>query len=79
MPVHNAEFAATAGKLHGLVGSRVESEMKLLEELKWRREMSRRLDVAEDFAEPLLEYREGSKGVVKATIAGSHRQRKDTA
>jgi DNA polymerase (family 10) len=72
--------AATAGKLHGLAGFGVKSETKLLDELKRRREVQRRfrLDTAEDFAEPLLEYLKRSKGVVQATIAGSYRRRKDT-
>jgi len=72
--------AAAAGKLHGLAGFGVKSEAKLLDELKRRREVQRRfrLDVAEDFAEPLLEHLKRSKGVVQAVIAGSYRRRKDT-
>lgn len=37
-----------------------------------------RLDVAEDFAEPLLEWIRGIDGVAKAEIAGSYRRRKET-
>jgi DNA polymerase (family 10) len=72
--------AATAGRLHSLVGFGVKSESKLLDELKRRREVPRRfrLDIAQDFAEPLLEHLKRSKGVVQATIAGSYRRRRDT-
>jgi DNA polymerase (family 10) len=78
--VADLKKAATAGKLHGLAGFGVKSEAKLLEELKRRREVQRRfrLDIAEDFAEPLLEHLKRSKGVVQATIAGSYRRRKET-
>src|SRR6056297_628017 len=37
-----------------------------------------RLDVAEDFAEPLLEWMRKIEGVPKAEIAGSYRRRKET-
>jgi DNA polymerase (family 10) len=37
-----------------------------------------RLDVAEDFAEPLLEWIRDLEGVSKAEIAGSYRRRKET-
>lgn len=78
--VADLKKAAATGKLHDLVGFGVKSETKLLEELKHRREMPRRfrLDIAEDFAEPLLDHLNRSKGVVRAIIAGSYRRRKDT-
>jgi DNA polymerase (family 10) len=72
--------AAAAGKLHGLPGFGAKSEAKLAEVLRQRREVQRRfrLDVAEDFAEPLLEYLKRAKGVKRAAIAGSYRRRKET-
>jgi DNA polymerase (family 10) len=78
--VADLKKAAGAGKLRGLAGFGVKSETKLLEELKRRREVQRRfrLDIAEDFAEPLLEHLKRSKGVVQAIIAGSYRRRKET-
>ena len=78
--VADLKKAAMEGKLHGLAGFGVKSEAKLVDELKHRREVQRRfrLDIAEDFAEPLLQHLKRSKGVVEATIAGSYRRRKDT-
>jgi DNA polymerase (family X) len=81
--VHSVEGlkkAAMAGKLRGLAGFGVKREEKLIAELQHRREVSRRfrLDVAEDFAEPLLEHLKRAKGVSQAEIAGSYRRRKET-
>jgi DNA polymerase (family 10) len=78
--VADLKKAAMAGKLHGLAGFGVKSETKLLEELKRRREVQRRfrLDIADDFAKPLLEHLKRSKRVVQATVAGSYRRRKET-
>ena len=72
--------AAVAGKLHGLRGFGAKSETKLAEVLRQRREVQRRfrLDVAEDFAKPLLEHLKRADGVKQAVIAGSYRRRKDT-
>jgi DNA polymerase (family 10) len=72
--------AATAGKLHGLRGFGAKSETKLAQVLQQRREVQRRfrLDVAEDFAKPLLEHLKRADGVKQAVIAGSYRRRKDT-
>lgn len=78
--VADLKKAATAGKLHGLAGFGVKSEAKLLDEIRRRREVEHRfrLDVAEDFAEPLLEYLKRAKGVTEAIVAGSYRRRKET-
>jgi DNA polymerase (family 10) len=72
--------AAASGKLHGLAGFGTKTELKLVGELKHKREVEQRfrLDVAEDFAEPLLEHLKDSKGVKQAVIAGSYRRRKET-
>jgi DNA polymerase (family 10) len=71
--------AAADGKLHGLAGFGTKTELKLGEELKHKRAAQRfRLDVAEDFAQPLLEHLKRSKGVRQAVIAGSYRRRKET-
>jgi DNA polymerase (family 10) len=72
--------AIAAGKLHGLSGFGTKTERKLGDELKHKREVQQRfrLDVAEDFAEPLLEHLKRSKGVKQALIAGSYRRRKET-
>jgi DNA polymerase (family 10) len=78
--VADLKKAAAAGKLHGLAGFGTKIELKLGEELKHKREAQQRfrLDVAEDFAEPLLAHLKRSKGVKQAVIAGSYRRRKDT-
>ena len=78
--VADLKKAATAGKLHGLAGFGAKSEAKLLDELRRRREVEHRfrLDVAEDFAEPLVEYLKRAKGVTEAVVAGSYRRRKET-
>jgi DNA polymerase (family 10) len=72
--------AAEAGKLRGLAGFGVKSEAKLLAELKRKREVARRfrLDTAEDFAGPLVEHLRRSRGVQRATVAGSYRRRRET-
>ncbi len=72
--------AAAAGKLRGIAGFGAKSEAKLLDELRRRREEQHRfrLDVAEDFAAPLLEHLKRAKRVTQAAIAGSFRRRKET-
>jgi DNA polymerase (family 10) len=83
LKIHSAadlKKAAAAGRLHGLSGFGTKTELKLVGELKRKREVQQRfrLDAAEDFAEPLLEHLKHSKGVQQAVIAGSYRRRKDT-
>lgn len=72
--------AAEAGKVAKVPGFGPKSEKNIRDELIKSRDVERRfrIAVAEDFAEPLLDYVKGLDGVKQAIIAGSYRRRKET-
>ena len=78
--VEDLKTAAQEGRIAGLRGFGEKTEAKILEELEKGAidERRIRLDVAEDFAEPLLDWVRGIDGVRQAEIAGSYRRRKET-
>ena len=78
--VEDLKTAAREGRIAGLRGFGEKTEAKILEELEKGAidERRIRLDVAEDFAEPLLDWVRGIDGVRQAEIAGSYRRRKET-
>ena len=78
--VEDLKTAAQEGRIAGLRGFGEKTEAKILEELEKGAidEHRIRLDVAEDFAEPLLDWVRGIDGVRQAEIAGSYRRRKET-
>src|SRR6056297_487992 len=78
--VDDLETAARQGRIADVAGFGAKTEAKIREELEKGdiTEERIRLDVAEDFAEPLLAWVRGIDGVEKAEIAGSYRRRKET-
>ena len=72
--------AAEAGKIAKVPGFGPKTEKNIRDELIKSRDVERRfrIAVAEDFAEPLLDYVKGLDGVKQAIIAGSYRRRKET-
>lgn len=78
--VEDLKTAAEEGRIAGLRGFGEKTEAKILEELEKGAidERRIRLDVAEDFAVPLLDWVRGIDGVRQAEIAGSYRRRKET-
>jgi DNA polymerase (family 10) len=75
--------AAEEGKIQKLEGFGRQTEKNLLEELIWikkkKGEKERiKLSVAEQIAEPLIEYLKKEKGVREMEVAGSYRRRKET-
>ena len=78
--VEDLKTAAQEGRIAGLRGFGEKTEAKILEELEKGAidEHRIRLDVAEDFAVPLLDWVRGIDGVRQAEIAGSYRRRKET-
>jgi len=72
--------AADEGRIAGLKGFGEKTQARIRKALEEQEigERRFRLDVAEDFAEPLLEWIGRIDGVDKAEIAGSYRRRKET-
>jgi DNA polymerase (family 10) len=72
--------AARSGKIRTLPGFGTKTEEKILAETDRRSTSEKRikLNTAEEFAEPILEFLKGIQGVQKAIVAGSYRRRKDT-
>jgi DNA polymerase (family 10) len=72
--------AAKEGQIAKIEGFGDKTEAKILEELERGDITERRfrLDVAEDFAEPLVAWIREIDGVERAEIAGSYRRRKET-
>jgi len=72
--------ATEAGKLHGLAGFGAKTQEHILKEIQRRREAETRirLSIAEQVAEPLLQYLKAIPAVEEGVIAGSYRRRKET-
>ena len=72
--------AAEDGRIAEVKGFGAKTQRRILDAVTRgkTRERRFRLDVAEDYAAPLLEYIRDLEGVKKAEIAGSYRRRKDT-
>lgn len=72
--------AAEEGRIEKIAGFGAKTQAKILEELSHRDFGTRqwRIDEAEDFAGPLLDWVRKIEGVSKAEIAGSYRRRKET-
>jgi DNA polymerase (family 10) len=72
--------AAKDGRIAAIEGFGEKTEARIRDELAKGEITERRirLDVAEDFAEPLVSWIRGIDGVKKAEIAGSYRRRKET-
>ena len=72
--------AAEDGRIAEVKGFGAKTQRRILDAVTRgkTRERRFRLDVAEDYAAPLLEYIRDLEGVEKAEIAGSYRRRKDT-
>jgi DNA polymerase (family 10) len=72
---------ADRGDIRDLEGLGPKTEQKILEELRdWDREEEQRtrLDVAEEWAEPLVRYLEDHPETDRVVVAGSYRRRKET-
>lgn len=72
--------AAEDGRIEGLDGFGPKTQSKIREELS-RGDFGEhriRIDVAQDYAEPLIDWIRKIDGVKKAKIAGSYRRRKET-
>lgn len=78
--VDDLKQAAEDGRIAGIKGFGEKTQARIRKELEEREGSDRRirLDVAEDFARPLLDWIRKIKGVTKAEIAGSYRRRKET-
>lgn len=78
--VDDLKEAAEEGRIAAIEGFGEKTQARISKEMKQGLiEGERtRLDVAEDFAEPLLEWIRKTEGVSKAEIAGSYRRRKET-
>lgn len=74
------ETAAKEGRIADVEGFGKKTEAKIREELEKGDidEHRIRLDIAEDFAEPLVAWIRDIDGVKKAEVAGSYRRRKET-
>jgi DNA polymerase (family 10) len=72
--------AARAGKIRQLHGFGTKTEEKILAETVQRSSGEKRikLHTAEEFAEPIIDFLQGLKGVKDAIVAGSYRRRKET-
>jgi DNA polymerase (family 10) len=73
--------AAEKGRIHTLEGFGAKTEQRILEEVARRRQESAqrlKLVVAEQVAEPLVEYLKGTEGVNEVVVAGSYRRRRET-
>lgn len=78
--VDDLKQAAEDGRIEGIEGFGEKTQAQIRDALEEGLigDERIRLDVAEDFAEPLLEWIRGIDGVAKAEIAGSYRRRKET-
>ena len=78
--VEELKAAAEAGRIAEIEGFGEKTQESIREALAQGalEERRIRLDVAEDFAEPLLDWVRRIDGVEKAEIAGSYRRRKET-
>lgn len=74
------EEAAKKLKIRDLEGFGVKTEQKILEELQHQRQKEKRtkLNVAEEFVEPVAGYLRELPGVRRVEVAGSYRRRKET-
>ena len=72
--------AARAGKIRPLPGFGTKTEEKILAETDRRSTSEKRikLNTAEQFAEPIIDFLQSLKGVKDAIVAGSYRRRKET-
>lgn len=72
--------AARSGGIHNLKGFGKKTEQMILEHLEHfsGEEARTKLIVAEDIAEPLVQYLSKGKGVKEVVVAGSYRRRKET-
>ncbi|MFO7758701.1 MAG: DNA polymerase/3'-5' exonuclease PolX [Pseudomonadota bacterium] len=78
--VDDLEQAAEDGQIAAIEGFGEKIQARIRKELKQGLigDERIRLDLAEDFAEPLLEWIRSIEGVATAEIAGSYRRRKET-
>ena len=78
--IDDLKTAAKAGRIADIEGFGEKTEARIREELEKGDITERRfrLDVAEDFAEPLVAWIREIDGVDRAEIAGSYRRRKET-
>jgi len=78
--IDDLKTAAKEGRIADIEGFGDKTEAKILEELERGDITERRfrLDIAEDFAEPLVAWIREIDGVDRAEIAGNHRRRKET-
>ncbi len=75
------EAAAKAGEIRELKGLGPKTEQKIeesVEKLGKIEEQRTRLDVAEEVAEPLVDYLRGLEGIDRVEVAGSYRRRQET-
>ncbi|HHO68191.1 MAG TPA: DNA polymerase/3'-5' exonuclease PolX [Gammaproteobacteria bacterium] len=74
------ERAARDGRIRDLPGFGARTEARILETLHAHADTTRRfkLAVAAQYAEPLVEYLQGVKGVERVEVAGSYRRAKET-
>jgi len=74
------ERAARDGRIRDLPGFGAKTEARILDALHAHADSSRRfrLVIAARYAEPLLDYLRGIKGVERVEIAGSYRRAKET-
>ena len=72
--------ATRSGNIRKLQGFGKKTEENILAEMDRHSSSEKRikLNTAEEFAEPILEYLKHGKGVKDAIVAGSYRRRKDT-
>ena len=72
--------AARAGNIQQLHGFGINTEENILAETVRRSSTEKRikLNTAEQFAEPIIDFLKGIKGVKEAILAGSYRRRKET-
>ncbi len=72
--------AALDGRVSGLRGFGKKTEQMIIKELTGRREAAKRvkLSVAEEIANPLIDYLKRIEGVRRAEVAGSYRRKKET-
>ena len=72
--------AARTGKIRQLHGFGAKTEENILAETVQRSSGEKRikLNTAEQFAEPIIDFLQGIKGVKDAIVAGSYRRRKET-
>jgi len=78
--VDELRAAARSGRIERLKGFGKKSALRILDSLReFHGEPSRfRIDVADQYARPLLSFLEKAPGVLQASIAGSLRRRKET-